>query len=177
MPVHDTGEQNAVHEMTRPASVARLGAEFDNFLFAPIGEGRNGTLLTVLSALARLDLDPWQEAANFAGMPKQTAIQRLASMVAALPDEPSACREPSKSAARLIALLPRRDELSVSPRLSLDGKGAPSNRLVVKYVILVVAVMVFQSLVAVLQPPAPVDKAQASTTSAAVQKPPSVLGQ
>ena len=93
--------------MTHSASVARLGPEFDEFLFAPVAESRNGMLLSVVSALARLDLDPWQEAANLAGLPKDAATQRLASMIAALPDEPSASREPVKIAARLIALLPR----------------------------------------------------------------------
>ena len=37
---------------------------FDPFLFAAIGEEQNGMLLSVLSALARLDLDPWYEAAS-----------------------------------------------------------------------------------------------------------------
>jgi hypothetical protein len=43
---------------------AQLGPEFENFLFAPIGEDSNGMVLSVLSALARLDIDPWQEAAK-----------------------------------------------------------------------------------------------------------------
>jgi hypothetical protein len=37
-------------------------SEFADFLYAPIGEEENGMLLTVLSALARIGLDPWQEA-------------------------------------------------------------------------------------------------------------------
>jgi hypothetical protein len=39
-------------------------AEFDNFLYASIGADRNGMPLSVLSALARLDLDPWEEASG-----------------------------------------------------------------------------------------------------------------
>jgi hypothetical protein len=35
--------------MARSASVSALGSEFDDFLFAPIGEDRNGMLLSVLS--------------------------------------------------------------------------------------------------------------------------------
>jgi hypothetical protein len=35
-----------------------IGPEFDEFLGAPISEDRNGTTLSVLSALARLDVDP-----------------------------------------------------------------------------------------------------------------------
>lgn len=135
-------------------------------------------LLTVVSALARLDLDPWQEAANFAGMSKEAATQRLASMVAAIPDEPSACREPGKIAARLIALLPRKDRFSVSPRVSLDGIGAPVNRWIVKYVVLVAVVMCIQYLEVVLQPSPPAGTAHASTaTTVPGPKPPSIFGQ
>ena len=34
-------------------------------------------LLSVLSALARLDIDPWQEAAQLAGLPGETATRRF----------------------------------------------------------------------------------------------------
>jgi len=61
--------------------------EFDNFLFAPIGEESNGMLLSVLSAMAPLDIDPWQEAAKLSGLPEGAATRRLASLIAALPDE------------------------------------------------------------------------------------------
>jgi hypothetical protein len=42
------------------------GSEFNDFLFAPIGEYRNGMLVSVLSGLTRSDVDPWQEAARLA---------------------------------------------------------------------------------------------------------------
>src|SRR5271165_6143089 len=93
--------------MTYSASVSRLESEFDDFLFAPIGEDRNGILLSVLSALARMDVDPWQEAAKLAGLPGAIATQRLASLIAALPDGASAHRDAGTIAARLVALLPR----------------------------------------------------------------------
>ncbi|MFZ1122979.1 MAG: hypothetical protein WAN81_22360, partial [Candidatus Binataceae bacterium] len=86
---------------------SQLGPEFDNFLFAPIGEDGNGMLLSVLSALARLDIDPWQEAAKLSGLPGGAATQRLASLIAALPDGASAYPDPATVAARLVALLPR----------------------------------------------------------------------
>jgi len=40
-----------------------LGEEFNPFLFAFIGTDRAGGQLSVVSALARLDLDAWAEAA------------------------------------------------------------------------------------------------------------------
>jgi hypothetical protein len=95
-------------ELIRNASVSTLAPEFDDFLFAPIGEERNGMLLSVISALARLDLDPWQEAANLAQLPVTTAACRLASLLETLPDKPSAHPDTGAIATRLIARLPRR---------------------------------------------------------------------
>ncbi|MFY9838875.1 MAG: hypothetical protein WAK55_20845 [Xanthobacteraceae bacterium] len=103
-------------EMTRSASVSALGSEFDDFLFAPIGEERNDMPLSMLSALARLDIDPWQEAAEFARLPGETATQRLASLIAAQPDGPSAHLDPGAIAARLIGLLPRRARSNIPSR-------------------------------------------------------------
>ena len=70
--------------MTHSASPSVLGSEFDAFLFAPIGEDKNGMLLSVVSALARLNVDPWQEAAQLAGLPGDTATRRLASLIASI---------------------------------------------------------------------------------------------
>jgi len=42
--------------MTSVLLSARLGPEFDAFLFAPIGDEGNGQSLSVISALARLDV-------------------------------------------------------------------------------------------------------------------------
>ena|SRR5579872_7497573 len=87
---------------------AFLASDFDQFLFAPIGEDRNGMLLSVASALARLDLDPWQEAAKLARLPEMSAKERLGSLLAILTDRPSTGADPERIlAARLIALLPR----------------------------------------------------------------------
>ena len=103
--------------MTRAASAPRLGPEFDNFLFAPIGEDRNGMLLSVLSALTRLDVDPWQEAAKLARLPVEAAARRLAGLLAGLPVGATAHPDPGPTAARLIALLPseQNDGLSTAP--------------------------------------------------------------
>jgi hypothetical protein len=93
--------------MTRCASAPVLGSDFDAFLFASIGEHKNGMQLSVVSALARLDIDPWQEAARFARLPAERATQMLAALIAALPDNPSADLESRAIAARLVKLLPR----------------------------------------------------------------------
>lgn len=95
--------------MRRAATITLPGAEFNDFLFAPIGEDRNGMLVSVLSGLARLDVDPWQEAAKLTKLPGEAATLRLASLIGTLRDTENAYLDPSTTAARLIALLPQRD--------------------------------------------------------------------
>jgi hypothetical protein len=84
-----------------------LASEFNEFLFAPIGEDRNGMLVSVLSGLARSGVDPWQEAASLTELLGETATQRLASLIGALPDKVASYPESRTIAARLVALLPR----------------------------------------------------------------------
>jgi hypothetical protein len=156
--------------MTRSASISRLRPEFDDFLFAPIGEDRNGMLLSVLSALARLDIDPWQEAAELAGLPAATATERLASLIGALPGEPSTNRDPRTIASRLITLLPRRASDDTPPRKALLGDGAaPNSSSVIRMIAVNVAFMAFllgvQWIVASRQPPAPHEDAHAPASS------------
>jgi len=97
-------------------SALHLGNEFNAFLFAPIGESRNGMLLSVLSALARQDVDPWGEAAELSRLPRETAIRRLSSLIAGMPDELAEGCDAPTVAARLIALLPRPQKIEISPR-------------------------------------------------------------
>ncbi len=75
--------------MTHAALSPLIGREFDEFLGAPIREDRNGTTLSVLSALARLDVDPWHEATSLARMPREAAAERLTALIDALPREPA----------------------------------------------------------------------------------------
>lgn len=84
------------------------GSQFDDFLYAPIGEESNGMQLSVLSALARQNVDPWEEAAMLTRLPGETAMRKLAALIAALPNGPAARIDPETIAARLVALLPER---------------------------------------------------------------------
>ena len=85
-----------------------LNSEFNDFLFAPIGEEGNEMLLSVLSALARLGVDPWQEAARLTQLPKELATQSLASMIGGLPSGRWTPADSRVIAARLVQLLPSR---------------------------------------------------------------------
>jgi hypothetical protein len=156
--------------MTRSASISRLRPEFDDFLFAPIDEGSNGMLLSVLSALTRLEIDPWQEAAELAGLPTATATERLASLIGALPEEPSTNRDPATIASRLITLLPRRASNDTPPRRTEFSDGAARNSSsVIRMIAINVAFMAFllgaQWIVASRQPPAPDEDAHAPASS------------
>jgi hypothetical protein len=99
-------------KVTAAASVSFFRPEFDDFLYAAIGADRNEMPLTVLSALSRLDVDPWEEAAELSELPKDTAAQRLASLIARLPGGRWA-QDATAIADRLIELLPRRSRSGV----------------------------------------------------------------
>ena len=98
--------------MTHPALAVLIEPEFDEFLCAPIGDDRNGTGLSVLSALARLNVNPWEEATSLALMPREAAVVRLTALIDALPNE-GTIGIPTTIAADLVALLPRGNSLNV----------------------------------------------------------------
>jgi hypothetical protein len=92
--------------VTHPAIALLIGPEFDEFLCAPIGAIQSGAGLSVLSALARANVDPWEEATSLALMSREAAVARLTALIDALPNE-GTIDIPSTIAADLVALLPR----------------------------------------------------------------------
>jgi hypothetical protein len=108
--------------MTHAALSPLIGPEFDEFLGASIGEDRNGTGLSVLSAFARLNVDPWQEATSLARMPSDAAAARLTDLIEALPGATADAIPSRMIAAHLVALLPKGKSLDVR---SLDSAFAP----------------------------------------------------
>jgi len=94
---------------------SRLRSDFNAFLFASIGEDGNGLEVSVLSGLARSDLDPWQEAAQLARLPGKTATERLASLIGALPGRAWTRAEAAAAAARLVPLLPHTFAVEAAP--------------------------------------------------------------
>jgi len=162
--------------MTRCTSIAPLGSQFDSFLFAPIGEERNGTLLSVVSALARLDVDPWEEATELSRLPGDTATQRLASLIAALPEGTSAHLDSQSIAARLIALLPCRVASNSSTREASLGARAATNPEASKhrvlYMIVMAVVLGVQMMVASHRLPAPIDNTASTSRTDISEAPP-----
>jgi hypothetical protein len=153
--------------MNRVAWASDLGSEFDAFLFAPIGEEKNGMSLSVVSALARLDVDPWQEAADLAGLPTEIAIKRLASLITALPGLLSAHLDSGKTAARLIALLPARASSKIASRETNSGVVAmtKANRLVYVIFFVMAVLATAQFVAASRQPLSPSGGAPSPATS------------
>ena len=79
---------------------------YNDFLFGSLGQDAAGTEVTVLSALSRLGIDPWQEAARLAALPRDAAAEALAATILRLPDRTERDAEVPKIAARLVTLLP-----------------------------------------------------------------------
>lgn len=108
--------------MKSPASSFGLGSEFDGFLFASIGEDRNGLSVSVVSLLGRMDLDPWHEAARLAGLPAEAAAESLTALLDRLPGHPLQQPHSGGIATRLVGLLPRRPKPGPRPsRTSIFG--------------------------------------------------------
>ena len=91
-------------------SVSSFTSRYDHFLFAPICEEANGMQLSVLSALARIDVDPWEEATRLAAMPKAIAERTLVSTLNRVLGKSWNPSETEVFAARLVQLLPQRGE-------------------------------------------------------------------
>lgn len=93
--------------------------EFDRFLHAAVGEDRNGYVVTVLSALARLGLDPWTETADLVALGREAAGTRLGLLLSRFRDVPTLGRDHGKVARDLSLLLPEG-----RPKLTLKKAGA-----------------------------------------------------
>jgi hypothetical protein len=87
-----------------------LRPELDSFLFAGVGAERDGIPLTIISTLARLGLDPWNEAERLSSLPKCEAVEQLARLIAELPGARRPLAEAREIAGGLIERLPRYHE-------------------------------------------------------------------
>ncbi len=76
------------------------------FLFSDVGTEPNGTGLTILSLLARLGKEPWDEAAAWSRKPKDAAIRSLTDSISQMPPNQQAFDDAHLTASRLVALLP-----------------------------------------------------------------------
>lgn len=92
--------------MGLPPKFSLLHSELNSFLFATLGKERSGASLSVLSALTRLDIDPWAEGARLSRLSKEDAARELVPLIAAFPEEERTFSEVGARAAQLADLLP-----------------------------------------------------------------------
>ena len=85
-----------------------IHSEFNDFLFALVGEEKNGMQLTVFSALTRLGFDPWREAARLSELTKEAATSALAAAISELPEGDWRGANSRSIAGRLVDRLPKR---------------------------------------------------------------------
>jgi hypothetical protein len=107
----------------RPA-FSLINSEFNDFLFASIGDEKNGMPLSVMSALTRLDVDPWEQAAQLSALPRGLAASTLAPMIARLPTGNWGASDAKSIATRLVRLLPM--PRAVAP----SGRQGPRHKIV-----------------------------------------------
>lgn len=94
--------------MTLRQSIRPLRPDLDEFLFAQMGNEIEGVPLSVISALTRLGLDPWEEAGRLSSFSNREATEQLARLIAELPGHTDRLRDAREMAASLVSLLPER---------------------------------------------------------------------
>ena len=92
------------------ARFSTLNASYEDFLFATVCEDTNGMRLSVISALARTNVDPWEEATRLAAMPKVIAEKTLLCIIDLVSGRSWKSAEAAAIAARLVRLLPQSGE-------------------------------------------------------------------
>lgn len=95
--------------MTLRQSFRPLRPDLDRFLFAQVSNEADGEPpLSVISALTRLGLDPWEEASRLSSFSDREAAEQLARLIADLSDHTDHLRDARKIAGGLVSLLPER---------------------------------------------------------------------
>lgn len=118
-------------------------AKFDRFLYAPVGEDRNGYVVTVLSALARLGLDPWNETAELTTLGRDAARARLGLLLSRFRDVPALGRDHGSVARELTLLLPDGPPLHALTRAGSAGiKGSVGSSTAIWAILAVVLILV-----------------------------------
>lgn len=110
--------------MEHRPGLSTLSASYNDFLFATICDEANGMRLSVLSALARLNVDPWEEATRLAAMPKAIAERTLVSMFGPASGRSWNAPEADATAARLVRLLPDPSQAATMAEGLANGQAA-----------------------------------------------------
>ena len=130
-------------------------------------------VLTTLSALARSGVDPWDEAARLSQLPRETATQRLTSMISGLPNGRWAKSTTGSIVARLITLLPVKRDPETQPNVNVPGKPAMSARMMTFAIIFLVNALVFSAM-RNHEPSSVVDQGRSASSTVASPQVPAV---
>lgn len=174
---HDSWTPSAP-ETKRPsvpsARAANLGPEYNKFLFAIAAED-NGTPVTVLSALARQDLDPWAESAALSRLPPALAVQRLSRLLAPAAGSARIEAPPQlrRTATKLVALLPSAAIMDIPAQFAAGGPAIANARSILAFLLIFMGVMLsIQCIAHFSHVPARAITAQTSQADPATQSHP-----
>jgi hypothetical protein len=109
--------------MALPARFSLLHSDLNDFLFAAVGEQQNGMPLNVVSGLTRLGLDPWEEAARLAALPKAVAAETLAPVITRLLSDRLQPSDNLAISRQLVELLPEHQRGASPGRHQADAEG------------------------------------------------------
>lgn len=101
-----------------------LRSDLNDFLFTPIADDSNGMHLTMLSALARSGVDPWEEAAGLRTLSREDATTKLVHLLADVPNGPSPGDDTATLAASLVAQLHSSPKAPLKPISSTAAAAA-----------------------------------------------------
>ncbi len=132
--------------MTLPARFSLLHSDLNDFLFAAVGDQPNGMPLNVVSALTRLGLDPWDEAARLASLPRALAAEALAPIIARLPIDPPHVSDNLAISRRLVELLPGRQRAAAPGRERVSAKDKKYFQVMILLACLALGMAVFSSM-------------------------------
>ncbi len=88
-------------------------SEYNAFLFAAVGEEKIGMPLTVMTALTRLGLDPWLEAARLSDLSRDMAVRAVTTIIARLPEGDWKASDLESIATRLVNWLPAKSAVAI----------------------------------------------------------------
>jgi hypothetical protein len=128
-----------------------------------IGEEENGMALSVMSASARRNVDPWEEAARLSRLPRDVATRELCAMIAELPSGANRAN-PRSIAERLMAPLPfsaGSGSSGTAPR-----RAALTRRETVRTAVVLLFLLVWMVFAAIAQQLASVEHVPATTSEA-----------
>jgi hypothetical protein len=109
--------------MTLRQSFRPLRPDLDKFLFAAVGDEIDRIPLSVISALTRLGLDPWQEADRLSSLSRREAVEQLSRLIAETPGIFRPLGETREIADGLVGLLPKHDNRgAATPQVQIRAR-------------------------------------------------------